>query len=275
MVPCTYSMPKAADYAKQKAKGGAEWMKRESLRACKYAKDNRDAFNARRRQNLKHQIFRIKIQAKRRGYTFELDDDDMRAMLGAACTYCGTEANPFNTIDRLDNTKGYAANNVVTCCKTCNMTKGCLDPNTYVERCKHIAFIHTGEGELHEDSWASTKPESVTLAIYQRSARKKGLEFALGEDEFKQITGECCVYCRQPTTKTHKNGIDRIDCNQGYITSNCVTCCGQCNIAKKKLTYDEFIAHACKVSSTCHIMFGDVPRCKRIITPRKICNISD
>lgn len=68
-----------------------------------------------------------------------------------------------------------------------------------------------------------------------------------------------CMYCRRPTTETHHNGIDRIDSNIGYITSNCVTCCGGCNIAKGKKTPDEFIDQ-CKIIAGREHDFPNIPR---------------
>ena len=40
------------------------------------------------------------------------------------CFYCLSPGSPLNGIDRVDNTKGYEENNVVTCCIRCNKAKG-------------------------------------------------------------------------------------------------------------------------------------------------------
>lgn len=261
-------MPSKEAYARQKARGGAEFLRKEVERNKRYVQQNREAFNERRRHNFRHQLNRIKKQAKDRGYKFELDEETVRALLKSDCVYCGAAPDPFNTIDRADNTRGYELGNVVSSCNTCNLTKVCLDPNTYIERCKHIAFVHTGEGEAYEGSWAPTRHASVTMAIYQRSAKKKGLAFELTQEQFDELTGERCTYCRQPTTDVHRNGIDRIESDRGYVRDNCVTCCGQCNVAKKKLTRDEFIEHARKVAATPHPDFSGIPRCTHIITRR-------
>jgi 5-methylcytosine-specific restriction endonuclease McrA len=251
-----------------RAEGGHLFLREQVRLNAVYVATHRDAFNARRRTNFRHQVNRIKQQARNRNYVFELSDDDVHALLHDLCVYCGAAPDPFNTIDRMDNAVGYVLTNVVTCCKTCNMTKGCLDPLTYVERCKHIAFVHTGEGQAYPHSLAPTKLASVTMAIYQRSAKKKGLEFALSDAEFERLTNANCTYCDQPTTRTHRNGIDRVDSTRGYVADNCATCCGQCNIAKKKLARDQFVEHACTVARTPHPDFGHVTRCPHIITRR-------
>jgi hypothetical protein len=47
--------------------------------------------------------------------------------------------------------------------------------------------------------------------------------------------------CGKKTTKTHQNGLDRIDSAIGYIESNVYTCCGNCNYMKNNYTYKEFM----------------------------------
>jgi hypothetical protein len=37
------------------------------------------------------------------------------------------------------------------------------------------------------------------------------------------------------------NGLDRVDNTKGYIISNIVSCCGQCNRAKGILSQEEFL----------------------------------
>lgn len=261
-------MPNAEQYARMRAEGGPLFLQEQVRRNAVYIEKHREAFNARRRSNFKHQVSRIKKQARDRGYVFELSDDDIQALLYDKCVYCGVLPDPFNTIDRMDNAIGYTHTNVATCCKTCNMTKGCLDPATYIERCKHIAFVHTGQGEAHPGSLAPTMHASVTMAIYQRSAKKKQLEFALTNADFDTLTNANCTYCHQPTTDVHRNGIDRVDSTRGYVADNCITSCGQCNIAKKKMTADKFVEHVCRVAQTLHPDFADTPRCTHIITRR-------
>lgn len=65
-----------------------------------------------------------------------------------------------------------------------------------------------------------------------------------------------CFYCNDPPSlitegsnrrnKEHaryvRNGLDRIDNNTGYLLSNLVTCCKNCNYAKKDLSQDVFYA---------------------------------
>ncbi len=75
--------------------------------------------------------------AKRRDLLFALDLDQFVALAQSPCAYCGTgPANvarikgagyeffvPYSGIDRVDNTRGYEPDNVVSCCGACNTAK--------------------------------------------------------------------------------------------------------------------------------------------------------
>jgi len=84
---------------------------------------------------------------------------------------------------------------------------------------------------------------------YKDSAKHKGYDFDLTEEQFKEITQQNCYYCgAKPNQKVGRglfgeyihNGIDRIDNSKGYTIDNIVPCCKQCNYAKRNLTSQEF-----------------------------------
>ncbi len=97
---------------------------------------------------------------------------------------------------------------------------------------------------------------------YQRSAKKRKIEFALSLVEFETLTSSSCQYCGSPPSNLRKgggnyrrkdgvnnewfiyvyNGIDRIDSAVGYKLSNCVAACTICNHAKTDMTQQEFEA---------------------------------
>jgi hypothetical protein len=74
-----------------------------------------------------------KLNAKSRGFDFNIDFDYAVSILKSDCHYCGIEPSntymksyynaTYNGIDRVDNTKGYEMNNIVSCCKMCNIAK--------------------------------------------------------------------------------------------------------------------------------------------------------
>lgn len=82
--------------------------------------------------------------AIRRGFTWELTDEECFALFGLDCFYCGAAPNQicktsswnglfvYNGLDRVDNTKGYTIANTVPCCKTCNIAKGKLTADEFI-----------------------------------------------------------------------------------------------------------------------------------------------
>ncbi len=76
-----------------------------------------------------------KSSAKKRNLIWNLSKETFEKLTSGNCFYCGTEPNQisrlnsdhgvytYNGIDRVNNTKGYAPDNCVTCCKVCNRAK--------------------------------------------------------------------------------------------------------------------------------------------------------
>jgi len=98
------------------------------------------------------------------------------------------------------------------------------------------------------------KPNSAfnnLLGRYRNNARKKGLEFKLTDEQFRELTSSPCYWTgrlpyRKVTTQCHHdeyvyNGIDRLDSEQGYIPENCVPSCYEANSAKSVLSVEEFL----------------------------------
>lgn len=88
------------------------------------------------------------------------------------------------------------------------------------------------------------------INCYKKNAERKGLEYSLTEEQFKEITQKDCHYCgAKPNNICNSknsfgayiyNGLDRIDNTKGYTIDNIVPCCIVCNNAKSKLTVQEF-----------------------------------
>lgn len=97
------------------------------------------------------------------------------------------------------------------------------------------------------------------LSSYKVGAVDRNIKFDLSIEEFKDLIFQSCHYCKRapyriPSTyvkhnKIPLNGVDRIDNNPeiGYIKSNCVPCCSECNRAKMEMEYDKFI-------NLCHLI---------------------
>ncbi len=113
---------------------------------------------------------------------------------------------------------------------------GCLRK----EKCTERLSLPNGEASFNR-----------ILGIYKIGAKKRGLEFDLSNDQFREITKQNCYYCGQKPSNIQKsksghgdfvyNGIDRIDNNTGYMIENCVPCCAICNIMKRDSSKIDFL----------------------------------
>ena len=86
------------------------------------------------------------------------------------------------------------------------------------------------------------------FSTYQRGAKNRNLAFELTFDDVVGLFSGDCYYCgSEPSVyKTDipkffgveykRNGIDRIDSSIGYIESNVVSCCDNCNTMKMALS---------------------------------------
>ncbi len=89
---------------------------------------------------------------------------------------------------------------------------------------------------------------NVKLNHYKQSAKDRGFEWKLTDDEFYNLIIDNCYYCGGEPSQLVKtinhsclvNGVDRVDSNIGYIQSNVVSCCKFCNFAKSDSTLEEF-----------------------------------
>lgn len=221
-----------------------------------------------RKTNVATRLNGIKSQARAKGYTWQLSDDQAHRLVNGECFYCGyLDSAIVNGIDRMDSSKGYVEANCVSCCKTCNFLKKCLDAKTFVERCRQISAHHGGPGERYCNAWSNQR--AATFEAYRKRAETKGLCFDLQRDDFERLCAGDCHYCGRGTTDIHRNGVDRMDDDHGYVIDNCVTCCGQCNHSKREIAAHEFISKAIAVASR-EISIPDMPRCLTVICKRRV-----
>lgn len=209
---------------------------------------------------------RLKANATSRSIEIALADDQLVAFFDRECAYCGHVATEGdrNGVDRVDNAKGYVPGNCVTCCGWCNKMKYALDGRTFVERACHVSAHHGGSGLKSQACW-SEPVHPLTMKRCAAQAAARGIAFELTPDQFKALAGPKlpCHYCgRLPTHKNH--GIDRLDSGAGYVADNCVTACGDCNIAKCTQTAQEFVerckAIAARAATILDTMPPDMPR---------------
>lgn len=96
-------------------------------------------------------IYNMKKGAKTRSIVWELEDEDVKVLASQDCFYCDSSPSNiyrrpksgaefrYNGLDRMENTKGYAIENVVPCCKRCNIAKNDMTFGEFVDWLRRIS----------------------------------------------------------------------------------------------------------------------------------------
>jgi hypothetical protein len=111
---------------------------------CSYkkAQSNRD-WNP-----FKHLYTKYQGAASKRGYRFELTNEEFINLINSPCFYCNTPNSNtykngdkilnYNGIDRINNEIGYIQSNVVACCSICNRMKMDMNVNDFLDHINKI-----------------------------------------------------------------------------------------------------------------------------------------
>jgi len=79
----------------------------------------------------------LKAQAKARHIYFDLTLEQFKSFWGWPCAYCGESIKTIG-LDRIDSSKGYTVDNLLSCCGDCNYMKSDMSLDEFVERCRKI-----------------------------------------------------------------------------------------------------------------------------------------
>lgn len=108
-------------------------------------------------------IYVYKSNAAGRGFEWALSDQEATDLMLGDCHYCGQEPSggvstkmlnkiPFrNGIDRVDSSRGYSLDNVVSCCAACNLGKGKMSTDQFLSWIKRV--------QSHQDATKSNFPD--------------------------------------------------------------------------------------------------------------------
>lgn len=80
---------------------------------------------------------------------------------------------------------------------------------------------------------------------YRNGARRRGYDYLLTRENFREIYLADCTYCGISPSK----GIDRRDNSLGYLLENCVPCCKDCNLAKRDMSEESFLAWVARIAA--------------------------
>ena len=96
---------------------------------------------------------KYKHSAKSRNIVFSLERLHLNDLVTDNCYYCLASTDPVNGIDRVDNSRGYEEDNVVTCCFTCNHAKSAMSLQQFSEWVRRLATVHLGMVDADEAEW--------------------------------------------------------------------------------------------------------------------------
>jgi hypothetical protein len=91
------------------------------------------------------------------------------------------------------------------------------------------------------------------ISFYKHGAKTRNLSFTLSDKDCIILFSKKCYYCGFLNEELGI-GIDRTDNSKGYIKSNCVPCCSQCNIMKRDKNLTDFVK-ICQHIATTHNKF--------------------
>ena len=182
-----------------------------------------------------------KNSAETKQLCFEINKETYLNIVKQPCNYCGIlQDKGFNGIDRIDSAIGYTLDNCVSCCAMCNYMKKCLSVDIFLKIVEHvITYNKMGEGKLYPEAFNDVK--SVSYTRYKYSAKERNISFDISRECFYEKVKYSCYLCGKENTETHKNGLDRVENNIGYIDTNVKSCCGSCNLFKSDIELSAFL----------------------------------
>lgn len=169
---------------------------------------------------------------------FELTITDFANIVTKACKYCGCMGDPLNGVDRRNNLLWYILANCVPSCWQCNSMKGTLAENEFIGHAVNMAsYLGLGTSYIiipvqMKEYYNGIMPSFSEYQSRAANRRLSPLEFTLTKQEFYDIVRNACAMCGKVNSKTHHNGVDRMDSDIGYIPSNCQCSCFNCNQMK-------------------------------------------
>ena len=234
---------------KIKEMGIDEYHKLSAEQAKKWRERNPEKVKQINKAKIENPIERYKFykyKAKISGLEFKIEFDDFLKFISNKCHYCGIKEDEWNGVDRKYNNIGYILDNCVSCCTMCNVIKNDINYNLFLEIVIHIVstfLLGSNFNDYYFYPLAFKNYNSSSYSTYEVRAIKFNINFNITIEDFNEITNKSCYICNKYNSNYHSNGIDRIDNKKeiGYIKSNCLACCGNCNYLKNSYSIYDFI----------------------------------
>lgn len=237
--------------------------RRRELDEYEYLKRNAEIMREWRERNAEHfKMYMRKyhygvegkwVWYKRRATENQLPIDDehheqeIKDLFLSLCTYCAREPDIYdvNGLDRIDNTKGYTIDNIVSCCKSCNMMKGKISVTDFIGVACRISEFHTNPDMDLPYPNSNMSNGGIVPTKYKTLEVSNVYEVMYNEAE------TLCYLCNTPRSETpdKRMTVDRVDSDLDYTAvDNLQPCCSSCNMTKLDYDVNEFITHCHRIA---------------------------
>jgi hypothetical protein len=187
--------------------------------------------------------------ANKRKLFCNLTNEQIANIIIRPCFFCGFYSDStFNSVDRIDNNKGYIISNVITACSTCNLMRGTNTPVEFIEKITAIKAFQ--ETKAPVDNALIERFPKFAFLYYKQSyprfthrARKREIPYSLKKEDYALIIANDCYLCGIKNSEKNMNGIDRYDSFGEYSIENSRPCCLSCNLIKKTMPFPTMIQH--------------------------------
>ncbi len=220
------------NYLEKNAKNMKEWRIKNPEKVKEINNSNKS--------NVNYNYNVYKRTAYIKGLEFNIDKVFFENIIKNKCEYCGDVSNEnFNGIDRKNQLLGYNENNCVSCCKMCNLLKGCLDLTTFIKRVFHILYFQNKIQNYYFYPECFSDGLKQSFIEYKKRAISKNIDFLLSNEDYNNISSNNCYICNKENSSINQNGIDRINNDESYSMHNCKACCRECNYMKKNFVLED------------------------------------
>jgi hypothetical protein len=190
---------------------------------------------------------------RRHNIPFDISDERMLELFapGAHCYHCGASPETAEelTIDFYEagDDRQATDDGVFTCCHNCKVARGSLTLGDFRAACGNVARWKDHGLETAHPIPYQTGPRTFCkgLAFPQLVARaeEKGMvvEFDRAHHDALRHRSRCYL-CGVAAREATPLGVDRVDNGVGYTLANSRPCCTCCNMMKRTMTHEGFVA---------------------------------
>jgi len=142
-------------------------------------------------------------------------------------------------------------------CKNCNETGKERNKKYFASLSSKVLDDLKSKKIVYNKQYCKENPEKVKqsnaakklnkysrLKVFIECAENRGIAWKLTDEEAFEMMKSPCFYCGILDSDTTLNGIDRLNLNSEYISSETVSCCSFCNKLKNTIDSNVFI-HVC------------------------------